>query len=266
MQQSLNKKIVLITGAATGIGKAVALRFGQEGSHVIINYLNRKADAETVAEAVKAQGGSAVCMQGDISREDDVVKLFAAIRKQFGRLDVLVNNAGMQQDSNFIDMTLDDWNAVINVDLTGHFLCAREAARLFIQQPQEDSDRSPGAMVFITSVHQNIPWSRRANYCAAKAGAAMLMKTIAQELAPHKIRVNAIAPGAVKTPINIENFQNPESKEKIMRKIPYGRAGKVEDIAAAVAWLASDEAEYITGETIFVDGGMELFADFAHGG
>ncbi|SER75461.1 glucose 1-dehydrogenase [Nitrosomonas sp. Nm51] len=264
--QSLNNKIVLITGAATGIGKAVALRFGQEGSHVIVNYLDRKDDAEAVTGAIKAQGGSAVRMQADISREDGVVSLFAAIRNQFGGLDVLVNNAGMQQDSDFIDMTLDDWNAVINVDLTGHFLCAREAARLFMQQSSEDSERSPGAMVFITSVHQNIPWSRRANYCAAKAGAAMLMKTVAQELAPYKIRVNAIAPGAIKTPINIENFRDPESRNKIMRKIPYGRPGKVEDIAAAAAWLASDEADYITGETIFVDGGMELFADFAHGG
>ncbi|SET18212.1 glucose 1-dehydrogenase [Nitrosomonas marina] len=264
--QSLNNKIALITGAATGIGKAVALRLGQEGCHVIVNYLERKDDAAAVVNAIKTQGGNATCMQADISREDDVVNLFTVIRKQFGRLDVLVNNAGLQRDSDFIDMTLDDWNTVINVDLTGHFLCAREAARLFKRQSQENSDRPPGAMVFITSVHQNIPWSRRANYCAAKAGAAMLMKTIAQELAPYQIRVNAIAPGAVKTPINIDNFQDPESRKKIMRKIPYGRAGKVEDIAAAVAWLASDEADYVTGETLFVDGGMELFADFADGG
>lgn len=264
--QSLNHKIALITGAATGIGKAIALRFGQEGCHVIVNYLDRKDDAVTVVEAIKLQGGNATCLQADISREDDVVNLFATIKKQFGGLDVLVNNAGLQQDNDFVNMTLDDWNAVINVDLTGHFLCAREAARLFMQQYQKNSSRPPGTMVFITSVHQNIPWSRRANYCAAKAGAAMLMKTIAQELAPYQIRVNAIAPGAIKTPINIENFQNPKSREEIIRKIPYGRAGKVEDIAAAVAWLASDEADYITGETIFVDGGMELFADFAHGG
>ncbi len=202
----------------------------------------------------------------DISREDEVQNMFSYIKTQFGRLDILVNNAGRQKDRNFTEMTLDDWNAVIGVDLTGHFLCAREASRMFLNQYHNNNEAASGVIIFITSVHQNIPWAKRANYCAAKAGAAMLMKTIAQELAPYKIRANAIAPGAVKTAINIENFQNPTEKEKIMRKIPYGRAGKVEDIASAVFWLASDEADYVTGETLFVDGGMELFADFAHGG
>ncbi|HBV21033.1 MAG TPA: sugar dehydrogenase [Nitrosomonas sp.] len=264
--KSLKNKVVLITGAASGIGRAIALRFGQEGSHVIVNYLNKKDAAQKVIQEIKAKGGSAIKFQADISREDEVIDMFSEITKQFGGLDVLVNNAGRQKDCNFVDMALADWNAVLNVDLTGHFLCAREAARIFMNRYSDDSNLSPGVMIFITSVHQNIPWAKRANYCAAKAGSAMLMKTVAQELAPYKIRANAVAPGAVKTAINIENFQDPEEKEKIMRKIPYGRPGKVEDIAAAVTWLASDEADYITGETIFVDGGMELFADFAHGG
>ncbi len=264
--KSLENKIALITGAATGIGKAIALRFGREGSHVIINYLNQEEAADEVVQKVKAEGGSATKIMADISREDQVQNMFSFIKNQFGRLDILVNNAGRQKDRKFVDMTLADWNAVIGVDLTGHFLCAREASRIFMEQQPENDQQSPGVMVFITSVHQNIPWAKRANYCAAKAGAAMLMKTIAQELAPYKIRANAVAPGAVKTAINIENFNEPKAKEQIIRKIPYGHAGKVDDIASAVVWLASDEADYVTGETLFVDGGMELFADFAHGG
>lgn len=264
--KSLENKIALVTGAASGIGKAIAQRFAYEGSHVIVNYLNNEDAADEIVQKIKAEGGSAAKIMADISREDEVQNMFSYIKKQFGRLDILVNNAGRQKDRKFIDMTLADWNAVIGVDLTGHFLCAREASRLFMEQQEKDDNHSPGVMIFITSVHQNIPWAERANYCAAKAGASMLMKTIAQELAPHKIRANAVAPGAVKTAINIENFKDPEAREQIMRKIPYGRAGKVEDIASAAVWLASDEADYITGETIFVDGGMELFADFAHGG
>jgi glucose 1-dehydrogenase len=195
-----------------------------------------------------------------------VKHMFSEIMDQWGQLDILVNNAGRQADREFQDMTLDDWKAVIDVDLTGHFLCAREATRIFMKPHPDERKKEAGVIIFITSVHQKIPWTKRANYTAAKAGAWMLMKTIALELAPHKIRANAIAPGAVKTAINLENFNDPQEKEKIMRKIPYGRPGKVEDIASAAVWLASEEADYITGETLFVDGGMELYADFAHGG
>lgn len=265
MMKSLQNKIALVTGAGSGIGKAIATRLGNEGCHVIVNYLNNEKSAEELVEKIKSKEGNATKIMADISDENQVQNMFSFIKKKFGRLDILVNNAGRQKDNNFIDMTLKDWNAVINVDLTGHFLCAREASRIFVDQAKQDNKFS-GVMVFITSVHENIPWAKRANYCAAKAGASMLMKTIAQELAPFKIRANAVAPGAVKTAINKENFEDPEAKKKIMRKIPVARAGKVEDIASAVAWLASDEADYITGETLFVDGGMELFADFAHGG
>jgi glucose 1-dehydrogenase len=266
MVKRLENKIALITGASSGIGKAIALRFGDEGSHVIINDLKDSEAVDEVVQTIKEKGGSASKFLADISREEEVENMFSHIKNQFGRLDILVNNAGRQKDRKFVDMTLDDWNAVVGVDLTGHFLCAREAARIFMEQHADNENNSPGTMVFITSVHQNIPWARRANYCAAKAGAAMLMETIAQELAPYNIRANAVAPGAIKTAINKENFEDAEARAKIMRKIPFGRPGKVEDIASAVAWLASDEAEYITGETLFVDGGMELFADFAHGG
>ncbi len=260
------KKTVLVTGASSGIGRAVALRLGREGMNVIVNYNSGDDRAQDVVRTINKEGGTAIRLQADISKEEDVIGMFEEIREKFGRLDILVNNAGRQKDSAFQDMTLSDWKAVIDVDLTGHFMCAREAAKMFIAQGKEDKKTPPGVMIFITSVHQNIPWAKRANYNAAKAGAAMLMKTIAQELAPYKIRANAIAPGAIKTAINIENFKDPEAKEKIMRKIPWGRAGKVDDIARAVSWLASDDADYVTGETLFVDGGMELYADFAHGG
>lgn len=264
--KTIENKIALVTGAASGIGKAIALRLGLEGATVIVNYLKQKDAAEKVVQKIREEGGKASKIQADISQEDEVIELFSTIKKEYGSLDILVNNAGRQKDADFLNMTLDDWKAVIDVDLTGHFLCAREAAKLFVAKSDDEISPSAGVIIFITSVHQNIPWSKRANYAAAKAGAGMLMKTVAQELAPYKIRSNAVAPGAVKTAINVENFEDPEEKEKIMRKIPYGRPGKVEDIAAAVAWLASDQADYITGETIYVDGGMELFADFAHGG
>lgn len=259
-------RIALVTGASSGIGKAIALRFGAEGIHVIVNYLTNEKAADEVVQKIRDDGGRADKIMADISYEDEVQNMFSFIKTQFGKLDILVNNAGRQKDRSFTEMSLADWKAVIDVDLTGHFLCAREASKIFINQYNEKDERSAGVIIFITSVHENIPWAKRANYCAAKGGASMLMKTVAQEMAPYKIRANSVAPGAVKTAINKENFDKPKTKEQIMRKIPYGRAGKVEDIASAVVWLASDEADYVTGETLFVDGGMELFADFAHGG
>lgn len=264
--KSHENKVALVTGAASGIGKAIALRLADEGILVIVNYLDQEDAAEKIIQKIRSKGEEAIKIQADISKEEEVINMYDKIMKQWGRLDILVNNAGRQKDRDFQDMTLDDWRAVIDVDLTGHFLCAREAVKIFLKQQSDKEKRDAGVIIFITSVHQNIPWTKRANYTAAKAGAGMLMKTIALELATHKIRANAIAPGAVKTAINLENFKDPEEKEKIMRKIPYGRPGKVEDIASAVVWLASDEADYITGETIYVDGGMELYADFAHGG
>lgn len=266
MNKNLKNKVALVTGASSGIGKAIALRMAQEGIRVAINYLDQEEAADKMLQKIRSEGGTAMKIQADISREKEVLYMFSAIMKNWGHLDILVNNAGRQKDCDFQDMTLEDWRAVIDVDLTGHFLCAREATRIFLKQQPEDGKGEAGVIIFITSVHQNIPWTKRANYTAAKAGAAMLMKTIALELAPHKIRANAIAPGAVKTAINLENFNDPGEKEKIMRKIPYGRPGKVEDIASAAVWLASEEADYITGETLYVDGGMELYADFAHGG
>lgn len=262
----LKDKVVLVTGAATGIGKAIALHMADEGAQVAVNYNTKSDEVEEVLNSISSKGVNAEKFQADISKEEQVIDMFNQVVDKFGRLDILINNAGIQKDSEFQKMTLDDWNAVINVDLTGHFLCAREAIKIFMRQNPDKKDEFNTSIIFITSVHQNIPWARRANYNVAKAGAAMLMKTIALEMAPYKIRANAIAPGAIKTAINIEHFKDPNEKEKILRKIPYGRAGKVLDIARATAWLASDEADYVTGETLFVDGGMELYADFVHGG
>lgn len=262
---NLKGKVALITGGSSGIGKAIAYRLASEGATVVINHFNQEEKASEVVDKIRSENGNAIYIEADISKETAVIAMYSKIMETIGKLDILVNNAGRQKDADFLDMTMKDWNDVIEVDLTGHFLCTREAARLFLQK-EPGADKIPGTVVFITSVHQNIPWAKRANYSAAKAGASMLMKTVALELAPHNIRVNAVAPGAVKTAINKENFQDPDEKEKIIRKIPFGKAGKVEDIASAVAWLSSDEAAYVTGETLFVDGGMELYADFAHGG
>ncbi|MFB6317242.1 glucose 1-dehydrogenase [Saccharicrinis sp. FJH54] len=260
----LKGKVALITGASSGIGKAIALRFAAEGATVVVNHFKQEDKAREVVEKIRSENGKAIYIEADISKEDDVVAMYSKIMERIGKLDILVNNAGRQKDAPVWKMSLEDWNAVIDVDLTGHFLCTREAAKIFLQK--DTNEEVPGNIVFITSVHQNIPWAQRANYTAAKAGASMLMKTVAMELAPGNIRVNAVAPGAVKTAINIDNFKDPDEKEKILRKIPFGKAGKTNDIASAVLWLASSEAGYITGETIFVDGGMELYADFAHGG
>ncbi|MGW8316759.1 MAG: SDR family oxidoreductase [Bacteroidales bacterium] len=264
--KTLKNRTALVTGAASGIGKAIALQLAEEGADVAVNFLNQEDKATEVVSQITSKGVRTGKFRADISREEEVLKMFDEVNGRFGQLDILINNAGRQKDSEFQNMSLADWNAVVNVDLTGHFLCAREAVKLFLGQNPDNGDGFHPSIVFITSVHQSIPWAKRANYNAAKAGAAMLMKTIAQEMAPHGIRANAIAPGAVKTAINIENFRDPGEKEKILRKIPYGRPGKVSDIARAAVWLASGEADYITGETIYVDGGMELYADFAHGG
>ncbi len=264
--KKLKDRIVLVTGGSSGIGKSIVMQMAEDGANVAVNYFNKKDEVDKMLDDIRKKGVEAEKFYADISKEEDVIHMFNKVINHFGRLDILVNNAGRQKDKEFQNMTIDDWNAVIRVDLTGHFLCSREAVKIFMRQNPEKKDEHHTSIIFITSVHQNIPWSKRANYSAAKAGAAMLMKTVAQEMAPYKIRANAIAPGAVKTSINSENFRDPKEKQEILRKIPYGRVGKVEDIARAATWLASDEADYITGETLFVDGGMELFADFAHGG
>ena len=194
-------------------------------------------------------------------------RMFAEMLKQFGTIDILVNNAGLQRDSPFVDMTLEKWQTVLSVNLTGQFLCARAAAREFIRRgPRPEVSRALGKIICMSSVHQLIPWAGHADYASSKGGIMQLMESMAQELGPQKIRINSIAPGAIKTPINHSAWATPEAEAQLLKLIPYGRVGLPEDIAKAAVWLASDESDYVHGTTLFVDGGMTLFPGFATGG
>ncbi|HWF01973.1 MAG TPA: glucose 1-dehydrogenase [Caulobacteraceae bacterium] len=257
----------LVTGANSGIGEAVALGLAAAGARVAINWVVGEDTAQAVAEKIGDAGGEAAIFQADVSDEAQVEAMFAAATKRFGTLDIVVANAGLQRDSAFSQMTLDQWNKVIGVNLTGQFLCAREAVREFVRRgPRPDVSRSLGKIICMSSVHQDIPWAGHANYAASKGGIRMLMETLAQELAPQKIRVNAIAPGAIRTPINTTAWNTPQAYQSLMKLVPYGRIGEPDDIAQAAVWLASDLSDYVVGATLFVDGGMMLFPGFATGG
>jgi glucose 1-dehydrogenase len=264
---SLKGQSALITGADSGIGKGVALALAASGARVVINYAhNHDAAIETVNE-ITAAGGQAVAIQADVSNEEQVQAMFAEMFKQFGTIDILVNNAGLQKDSRFVDMTLEQWNTVIGINLTGQFLCSREAAKEFIRRGVvSDLSRAAGKIICMSSVHEVIPWAGHVNYASSKGGISMFMKSIAQELAPHKIRVVGVGPGAIQTPINRSAWDTPEDLAKLLTLIPYNRIGQPEDIGKLVAWLVSDEADYITGTTIFMDGGMTLYPGFADNG
>lgn len=257
----------LVTGANSGIGEAIAKALAAEGAWVAVNYVVNKEEAERVVHEIRGQDGEAIALCGDISREDDVVTMFEKMKAVYGTVDILVNNAGIQRDAPFMDMSLEDWQKVIGVNLTGSFLCAREAAREFLRRGVvETLSMSAGKIIFISSVHEVIPWSHHCNYASSKGGIMLLMKSIAQELAPFKIRVNSIAPGAIKTPINRPAWSTQEAEANLLKLIPYNRIGDPMDIATVAVWLASDESDYVQGTTIFVDGGMTLYPGFATGG
>jgi len=257
----------LVTGASSGIGAGVARALGAAGASVAVNYVGNPGAAEAVADDIRAAGAPAIAVKADVSREDEVQAMFHRMFAEFGTIDILVNNAGLQKDAAFTEMTLAQWNAVIDVNLTGMFLCAREAAREMIRRGiRPEVSRAAGKIICISSVHEVIPWAGHVNYAASKGGVKLLMQSLGQELAPHRIRVNSIAPGAVQTPINREAWETPEALAALLKLIPYGRIGQPEDIGKAVAWLASDDADYIHGQTIFVDGGMTLYPEFARGG
>jgi len=267
MHPSLAGQRAIVTGASSGIGAAVAKAMGAAGASVVVNYVSGPdAAAEVVAE-IESAGSRAVAVRADVSNETDVVALFEAARQEFGGTDILVNNAGLQKDSPFHEMSLAQWQKVIDVNLTGQFLCAREAAKEFIARGI-DTGRSTasGKILCISSVHDVIPWAGHANYAASKGGVAMLMKTMAQELAPYGIRCNSISPGAIKTAINRDAWATPEKEHELLKFIPYGRVGEPDDIARVAVWMASDAADYINGATLYVDGGMVLYPEFAHGG
>lgn len=257
----------LVTGASSGIGEAVALGLAEAGADVAVNYVAAPEAAEDVCHRIEAMGRRAIALKADVSSEDEVVAMFASAIGHFGTLHVVVSNAGLQRDAPFDAMTLEQWNTVIAVNLTGQFLCAREAAREFKRRGVVPSvSVAAGKIVCMSSVHQEIPWAGHANYAASKGGVMLLMRSIAQELAPHRIRVNSIAPGAIRTPINTAAWNTPEAYSELMTLIPYKRIGEPQDIAHAAVWLASDASDYVTGATLFVDGGMTLYPCFATGG
>ncbi len=256
----------LVTGASSGIGRAIALGLARAGADVVVNYSSDPKAAEDVAHEIEALGRRALPVKADVSKEDEVLAMYAAALSHFGTLHIVVCNAGIQKDASFAEMTLAQWNAVIGVNLTGQFLCAREAVREFRRRGVVQSvSRAKGKILHMSSVHQEIPWAGHANYAASKGGIAMLMKTLAQEVAPETIRVNAIAPGAIRTPINTEAWNTPKAYDDLMKLVPYKRIGEPDDIARAAVWLASDDSDYVTGTTLFVDGGMTLYPDFASG-
>lgn len=263
----LKNQKALVTGANSGIGEACALALGSAGADVAINYVSRPDEAERVAKIIRQGGTRSITFQADVSQEDRVQAMFAEMLKEFGTIDILVNNAGLQRDSCFQDMTLEQWNTVIAINLTGQFLCAREAVREFLRRGVvPEVSTAAGKIICMSSVHEVIPWGGHVNYAASKGGVMQLMKSMAQELAPKKIRVNSIAPGAVKTPINRAAWETPAAEAELLKLIPDGRAGVPEDIARAAVWLASDASDYVTGTTLFVDGGMTLYPGFATGG
>jgi glucose 1-dehydrogenase len=265
--QRLKGQSALVTGSSSGIGKAMALAMAKEGANVVINFHSNESSAQEIVKAITSAGGNAIAIGADVSKEADVKRMFKQMFEAFGTIDILVNNAGMQKDAPFVEMTLDDWEKVIGINLTGQFLCAREAAKEFIRRGiVKERSVAAGKIICISSVHEVIPWAGHVNYAASKGGIMLLMKSIAQELAPHKIRVNSIAPGAIKTPINKSAWADQESEKKLLELIPYGRVGVPEDIAKAAVWLASDDSDYVHGETLVIDGGMTLYPGFADNG
>ena len=257
----------LVTGAASGIGLGVARALAGAGAAVAVNYVADPPAAQNAVEEIRAAGGQAMAIQADVSNEAQVEDMFARMLEAWGTIDILVNNAGLQRDAAFTEMTLEQWNTVLSVNLTGMFLCSREAAKAMIRQGvRAGVSRAAGTIICMSSVHELIPWAGHANYAASKGGVSLFMKTLAQELAPQRIRVNSIAPGAIQTSINRPAWDTAEALRSLLTLIPYGRIGEPADIGRAAVWLASDDSDYVHGHTLFVDGGMSLYPEFAHGG
>lgn len=257
----------LVTGANSGIGEAVARHLAAAGAAVAINYVVQPEVAQSIVDDIAQHGGEAMKTCANVANETEVLAMFDEVVGQFGTLDILVNNAGLQRDSSLVDMTMDEWNLVIGVNLTGQFLCARSAVREFLRRgPNSEVSLATGKIIHMSSVHEVIPWAGHANYATSKGGVNMLMKSIAQEVGKHKIRVNSIAPGAIKTPINYVAWSTPEALAKLLELIPYDRVGVADDIGKAAVWLASDASDYVTGAALYVDGGMTLYEGFATNG
>ncbi len=267
MPKLLHGQKALVTGANSGIGKAVAIALGAAGADVAVNYVRGEESAKEVVDRITGFGVRAIAVQADVSNEQQVQAMFRQVFDALGTLDILVNNAGLQQDASIADMTLAQWNMVLSINLTGQFLCAREAIHEFKRRGiVSEVSRSAGKIICMSSVHEVIPWAGHVNYASSKGGVMLLMKSLAQEVAPYKIRVNSICPGAIRTPINTAAWETPEAYASLMKLVPYERIGEPEDIGNAAVFLASDMADYITGTSLYVDGGMTLYPGFATGG
>jgi glucose 1-dehydrogenase len=267
MQISLQGQTALVTGASSGIGEAVAIALGAAGADVVVNYVSSPESAEAVAEKIRAAGSRALAIKADVSKEDEVQAMFAKMLAEFGTIDILVNNAGLQKDAPFHEMTIEQWNTVMDVNLTGQFLCAREAIREFLRRGViAERSVAAGKIICMSSVHELIPWAGHVNYAASKGAIKMLMQSLAQEYGGQKIRVNSICPGAIQTKINTAAWSTPEALSALMTLIPYNRIGQPQDIGNLAVFLASDMSDYITGASIFIDGGMTVFEGFAEGG
>ena len=265
--KKLSGQTALITGANSGIGAGVAKSLAQAGANVIINYVSKPEQAEAMVAEFKGFGVDALAIQADVSKEEQVQAMFKQVVDHFGTVDILVNNAGLQRDAAFHDMTLAQWQLVIDVNLTGQFLCAREAIREFLRRgPRPDVSRATGKIICMSSVHEAIPWAGHVNYASSKGAIKMLMQSLAQEYGDRQIRVNSICPGAIQTPINTAAWNTPQALDSLMSLIPYNRIGQPEDIGKLAVFLASDDSDYITGASIFIDGGMTVFESFAEGG
>ena len=266
-QKLLLGQKALVTGAGSGIGRAIAVSLGDAGADVVINYVSDEEKAQALVEEIRAKGSRAMAIRADVSDEAQVSAMFQEMISEFGTIDILVNNAGLQQDAPFHELTLAQWNRVLGVNLTGQFLCSREAVREFRRRGvKPEVSCSAGKILCISSVHEVIPWAGHVNYAASKGGVMLMMKSLAQEVAPYRIRVNSICPGAIRTPINMAAWDTPSAYQELMKLIPYKRIGEAEEIGRASVWLASDYADYVHGISLFVDGGMTLYPGFETGG
>lgn len=266
-EKKLAGQSALVTGASSGIGEGVAIALGEAGANVVVNYMSNADAANAVVDKIKTFGSNAIAIQADVSKEDQVQAMFQQMIATFGTIDILVNNAGLQRDAKFHEMTLAQWQLVIDINLTGQFLCAREAIREFLSRgPVPERSMATGKIICMSSVHELIPWGGHANYASSKGAIKMLMQSLAQEYGSQKIRVNSICPGAIQTPINKAAWETPEALNSLMSLIPYNRIGQPSDIGKLAVFLSSDDSDYITGSSMFIDGGMTVFEGFSTGG
>lgn len=267
VEKKLAGQTAIVTGASSGIGEGVALALGEAGANVVVNYNSNAETANTVVEKIRAFGSKAIAIQANVSKEEAVQAMFVQAIAEFGTIDILVNNAGLQKDAKFHEMTLEQWQTVIDINLTGQFLCAREAIREFLRRgPVPERSLATGKIICMSSVHEQIPWAGHINYASSKGAIKMFMQSLAQEYGDRMIRVNSICPGAIQTPINRAAWETPQALNSLMTLIPYNRIGQPSDIGKLAVFLASDDSDYITGASIFIDGGMTVLESFVDGG